>query len=230
MKLEFLNEHIKYHEQYSSAIYRLLDGNPDIENMIYPVLNLIHQLIENEIKFFIAESHVRDKTYKDFGIGNEHNIDSLLNHSELKKYYDEIDMCKRCFDEYKKATLYFHKILGKDTFMNSRYPIKSKERRIPKKKKVDFDLLYSKWTDYSVLSQKMMIIYCAYCSSNSIIKLKMENKIKNEIEENIIINKIVEDTFEDIAKEFLDNEKEELYYFIKLFVKRDKYVDERYVC
>jgi hypothetical protein len=95
MKLEFLDEHIKYHQQYSSAIYRLLDGNPDVENMIYPISNLIHQLIENEIKLFIAESHVSEKTYKDFGIGNEHDIDSLLNHIELKKYYDEIDMCKR---------------------------------------------------------------------------------------------------------------------------------------
>ena len=230
MKLKFLDEHIKNHQHYSSAIYRLLDGNPDVGNMIYPISNLIHQLIENEIKFFIAESHVREKTYKDFGIGNEHDIDSLLNHIELKKYYDEIDMCKRCFDEYKKVVLYFHKILGEDTFMNSRYPIKSKERRIPKKKEVDFNLLYSKWTDYSVLSQKMMIIYCAYCSSNSVIKYKNDNKVENEIMENIIIDKIVENTFADIAKEFLDNEKEELYYFIKMFVKRNSYYDEKYVC
>ena len=76
----------------------------------------------------------------------------------------------------------------------------------------------------------MMIIYCAYCSSNSVIKYKNDNKVENEIMENIIIDKIVENTFEDITKEFLDNEKEELYYFIKMFVKRNNYYDEKYVC
>ena len=34
--------------------------------------------------------------------------------------------------------------------------------------------------------------------------------------------------FKDIDEKILDNEKEELYYFIKLFVKRNKYYDEKY--
>lgn len=81
-----------------------------------------------------------------------------------------------------------------------------------------------------MLSQKMMIIYSAYCSSNTVLKLKMENKIINEIQENKIIDEIVNGAFKGIDEKLLDNEKEELYYFIKLFVKRNKYYDEKYVC
>lgn len=230
MNLNLYDEYDKYHNQYISAVYRLLDANPDVENMIYPLSNLIHQLIENEIKIYIAEPHVSKKTYKDFDIGNKHEIDYLLKHPELKKYYDEIDMCEKCFKEYKKVTLYFYEILGEGTFENSRYPIKSKERRITKKKKVDFALLYTKWTDYCVLSQRMMIIYSAYCSSNTVLKLKMENKIINESQENRVIDEIVSAAFNGTDEKILDNEKEELYYFIKLFVKRNKYYDEKYVC
>lgn len=230
MKLEFYDEYDKYHKQYIAAVYRLLDSNPDIENMIYPLSNLIHQLIENEIKIYIAEPHVSKKTYKDFDIGNKHEIDLLLNHDELKKYYDEIDICEKIFIEYKKIALYFYNILGDNTFENSRYPIKSKEKKNPKKKKVDFECLYKRWTDYCVLSQKLMSIYSAYCSSNTVIKLKNDNVIKNEKEENAIINKIVEESFKGIDDKLLDNEKEELYCFIKLFVKRNKYYDEKYIC
>ena len=85
MNLEFYDEYDKYHNQYISAVYWLLNSNPNIKKMIYPLSNLIHQLIENEIKMYIAESHVSKKTYKDFGIDNTHNIDNLLNHLELKK-------------------------------------------------------------------------------------------------------------------------------------------------
>lgn len=230
MNLEFYDEYDKYHNQYISAVYWLLNSNPNIKKMIYPLSNLIHQLIENEIKMYIAESHVNKKTYKDFGIDNTHNIDKLLNHLELKKYYDGIDICEKIFTKYKNVALYFYNILGDNTFENSRYYIKKNEKKIPKKKMVDFNELYEKWTEYCILSQKMMIIYSAYCSSNSIIKLKSENKVKSEIEENKLINDIVEKSFEDIAQEWIENEKQEMYCFIKLFIKRNNYYDEKYVC
>ncbi len=93
MNLNLYDEYDKYHNQYISAVYRLLDANPAVENMIYPLSNLIHQLIENEIKIYIAEPHVSKKIYKDFDIGNKHEIDYLLKHPELKKYYDEKYVC-----------------------------------------------------------------------------------------------------------------------------------------
>jgi len=230
MILSLYDEYDKYHSQYISAIYRLLNANPDIENMIYPLSNLIHQLIENEIKIYIVEPHVSGKTYKDFKIENTHNFKLLLDNQELKKYYDEIEMCKRCFDEYKKVVLYFHKILGDYTFENSRYPINKDENTVTNKIEVDYDLLYQKWTDYCILSQKISIIYSAYCSSNTVLKLKSEKKIPNVEQENKIIDEIVNNSFEGIDEKLIDNEKEELYYFIKLFVQRNKYYDEKYVC
>jgi hypothetical protein len=76
----------------------------------------------------------------------------------------------------------------------------------------------------------MMIIYSAYCSSNTVLKLKIEQKIINEKQESRIIDQMVNDAFNGIDENILDNDKEELYYFIKLFVKRNKYYDEKYVC
>lgn len=94
---------------------------------------------------------------------------------------------------------------------------------------MDIDELYDNWTKFSIASSKMLVIYMSYCSSNTVLKLKMENKIINEIQENKIIDEIVNGAFKDIDEKILDNEKEELYYFIKLFVKRNKYYDEKYV-
>ncbi len=230
MNLEFYDEYDKYHNQYISAIYWLLDANPNIKKMIYPLSNLIHQLIENEIKMYIAEQHIGTRTYEDFHIENTHKIDNLLNHSEFKKYYDGIDICEEIFSQYRDAALYFYNILGDNTFEKSRYPIKGKEKKIPKKEDVDFNELYNKWTEYCILSQKMMIIYMAYCLSNLIIKLKVEHKVKNELEENKLISDVVEKSLEGITQESMESEKKELYSFIKLFVKRNKYYDEKYVC
>ena len=55
MILGLYNEYDKYCYQYNSAIFRLLDKNPYVSNMIYPLANLIHQRIENELK--IKESY-----------------------------------------------------------------------------------------------------------------------------------------------------------------------------
>ena len=60
-------------------------------NMILPLTNLIHQKIENEIKSYIIEPHINNKTAKDLKIDNTHKLETLLKKEELKKYYEGID-------------------------------------------------------------------------------------------------------------------------------------------
>ena len=133
MFLKLYEEYDKYCCQYNSTIFRLLDNNIDVLNMIYPLSNLIHQRIENELKIFIVEPHVNGNTYKSCKVERTHNLDFLLSHENLKKFYDEIEICEKCFEEYKKSILYFYKVLGENTFEKSRYPIEKERAEITNK-------------------------------------------------------------------------------------------------
>ena len=106
MKLELFDEFYKYDYQYTFAIFRLLDKNPDVIDMILPLTNLIHQKIENEIKLYISEPHINNETFKDFRIDSTHKLKQLLEREELKKYYEGIDICENYYEEYKKSVLY----------------------------------------------------------------------------------------------------------------------------
>ena len=133
MFLKLYEEYDKYCCQYNSTIFRLLDNNIDVLNMIYPLSNLIHQRIENELKIFIVETNVNRNTYKSCKVERTHNLDFLLSHENLKKFYDEIEICEKCFEEYKKSILYFYKVLGENTFEKSRYPIEKERAEITNK-------------------------------------------------------------------------------------------------
>lgn len=229
MMLNLYDEYDKYHFQYSAAIFRLLDNNPNIDNMIYPLANLIHQKIENELKQLIVEPHVSGKTFKDFKVDNTHNLDLLLSNDALKKYYKDIEICEIYFKEYRDSVLYFYEILGEDTFLSSRYPIERKENTTTVKKEVDFDALYANWTKYSLACEKMIYMYMAYCSSNTILHLKKIGKIKDASHEEQLINNIIENSFKGFEHVDLEEDKKILNKLIKEFVKRNKYFDIKYV-
>jgi len=229
MKLDLFDEFSKYDYQYTFAIFRLLDQNPNIMDMILPLTNLIHQKIENEIKMYISEPHINEQTFKELKIDNTHKIRQLLEREELKKYYDDINICEKYYKKYKKNVLYFYEILGEDSFLNSRYPIEINQNTITIKKAVDLDELYKNWTEYCEIAEKLTFMYIAYGSSNYIIYLKKENQIHNEQEEDIYIKKIIEESFMQLEYINLEDEKYEIFKLIKEYVKRDKYFDMSYV-
>ena len=230
MKLELFDEFEKYNYQYSSVIFRLLDKNPDIMDMILSLTNLIHQKIENEIKLYIIEPHINNKTAKDLKIDNTHKLEKLLNKEELKKYYEGIQDGEKIYEQYKKSVLYFYEILGEDSFLHSRYPIQKEKNVITVKKEVDYDELYRKWTEYSEASGKISCMYMAYIMSNTIIYLKQEGKVKNELEESLYIQEMMKEYFGILESLILQEEKREIFNLTKDFIKRNKYFDMRYVC
>lgn len=230
MKLDLFDEFDKYNFQYSFAIFRLLDNNPYVMEMILPLTNLIHQKIENEIKMYISEPHINEETFKELKIDNTHKLIRLLERDELKKYYEGIEICERYYEQYKKSVIYFYEILGVDSFLNSRYPIQTTKNDITIKKEVDYDELYQKWTEYSIASGKLISMYMAYCSSNTILYLKTLGKMNNELEIDNYINGIIEESFENFRGINLEEEKNDIFELIKEFVKRDKYFDMSYVC
>lgn len=230
MKLELFNEFEKYSFQYNFAIFTLLNNNPYVMDMIFPLTNLIHQKIENEIKFYISEPHINEKTFKELKINNTHKLIKLLERDELKKYYEGIETCEKYYREYIDSVIYFYEILGKESFLNSRYPIKTEQNNVTAKKEVDYDELYKKWTEYSEASINLSLMYVAYCSSNTIIYLKKEKKIKNELQENIYIEKIIEEFCGDLKSVDIKEEKNKIFILLKEFIKRNEYFDKRYIC
>lgn len=216
-------EENKYIEQYHTAINNLMDEN-NIELILYPLINLILQIIEIEIKSLIAEVYYDTQTMKEFKIDNTHDLEKLVENSELKKYYEDINDFENIFGEYKKNILYFYNILGENSFLNSRYPIERTKNKITvKNKDIDLNEFKEKWLSYCEIYQLIMKIYIAYSLSNAIHYLKDINKSKEEIE--IFKIKYVNESLEE-AEEI---DKITVYIFLEKFMKRDKYIDYKYV-
>lgn len=227
--MKLFKEFDKYDFQYEQAIYKLLDNNPHINDMILPVVNLIYQKIEIEIKFLIAEPHIRKETFKELGISNTHDLKSLFDREELKKYYEDIDVCEHYYNEYKDNVLYFYEIMGKQSFLNSRYPIETNKNEITLKNNIDISELYQRWTRYCLVYSKIIQIYIAYSSFNIIVYLKKLGIINDEIEEENSINQLIEEYYSDYPIDDYQEERKESYSLIKLFIKRNKYFDDSYI-
>jgi len=71
-KLELMKEFVLYDFQYRQAIYKLMN-NSDPEEYIYPLLALMHQLLENQLKMSLIESTNNRKTLKELKVNNTHN-------------------------------------------------------------------------------------------------------------------------------------------------------------
>lgn len=222
LKKELLLEENKYIEQYHKSIFKLMDKS-DISNYEYPLINLVHQTIENELKYLIAESNYNEQTYKDLNIHNTHCLDDLLLRDELKKYYEGIEDFERIFGEFKEKVHYFGNVLGKNTFLNSRYAIETKINKRTYKKTINYDEFYENWARYSELYRYMMFLYVSYSYSNSIIYFR--NQKMSEEELNLLQLTMVKK----LGTELNKIEQVLIYTWIDKFVKRNKYYDEKYV-
>ena len=181
LNIQLMNEENKYIEQYRKAIFRLMDEN-DIEFVLFPLVNLIHQVIENEIKSLISEAYFDIKTSKELKIDNTHDLKALTEHNTLKKYYYGIEHFEKIFEKYKEDILYFYNILGQDTFLNSRYPIQRTKNEITiKNTKINVREFYRRWGSYSENYRMMIMIYMTYSFSNTITYFKNNGKSEEEI-------------------------------------------------
>lgn len=222
LKKDLLLEENKYIEQYHKSIFKLMD-NSDISNYEYPLINLVHQTIENELKYLIAESYYNEQTYKELNIHNTHNLDELLDRNELKKYYEGVVEFENIFKKFKEKVLYFGNVLGKNTFLNSRYAIEIKVNKKTCKKQINYDEFYDNWSRYSELYRYMMFLYVSYSYSNSIIYFKKQGMSNEEL--NLLQFSMVKE----LENELNETEQVLIYTWIDKFVKRNKYYDEKYV-
>ena len=187
-RINLLLEESKFINQYTIATTELLNSNNNIK-IIYPIVNLIHQTLELELKSLIVDNHIDYKTYCDLGISNEHNLVELIKHDRIKKYYEGIVEIECEFTALNKCIVYFSQLLGDNTFQKSRYAIEKKQNIISKRKPIDFEELKKQWTIYSVLSVKLHLIHMAYYIVNDMPLLLNDRNIY-KVCEKVVIDEI----------------------------------------
>ena len=223
IKKYIMLEENEYIEQYHTAIYELMNGN-DIHAFLYPLINLIHQVIEIEVKSLIAESYYDKLTMKELKIDNTHDLKRLIENNTLRKYYEDIEEFEQIFDIYKRDILYFYSILGNNGFLNSRYPIERNENEITTKNKdININEFYNRWTSYCENYRILLKLYVAYSIFNTVCYLRTKGLRDYEIE------KIKVDAINESTEGLEENEKNLIYLFIDKFIIRNKYIDFNYV-
>ena len=184
-RTNLLLEESKFITQYILATTELLKSNNN-NKIIYPIINLMHQTLELELKSLIVDNHIDSKTYYDLGISNEHNLESLIKHDSIKKYYENIVEIECEFTALNKCIVYFSQLLGDNTFQKSRYAIEKKQNIISKRKAIDFEELKKQWFIYSILSTKLHLIHIAYYIVNDMPSILNNSNYYNICKEAII--------------------------------------------
>lgn len=215
-------EEINYLEQYNKAISKLMDGVNEKE-YIYPLINLIHQLIELDIKSYIAESMYNQKTYQKLRIDNCHDLKRLIENEQLKKYYNNISEFEDFFKKFSETVLYFSQVLGNQTFLNSRYYLKKDINEVTLKKNVDISEFSNKWIQYREMSNTMGLMYIAFINAMIVLYLD-RNNLKEEIDE--FIQKIINSFKEDANME--EDSLKRIIYYMKKYITRNEYYGDYY--
>lgn len=221
-KLDVVKEFYLYDFQYRNAIYNLLNDK-NAEEHIYPTLALIHQMLENQLKMQLIESTNNKKTLKMLRVENTHDLKCLIEKDEFRIYYEEIESIYIIYCEYKKSIIYFYEILGKDTFLNSRYPIERYENISTVKKNINYKELYENWNKYSLLSAEMLLIGIAYSYSNTVFYLLEKGWQREKIKEKM--KSVISETCMGIEEMIV-----KVLNYLDLYIKRNKYIDYGYVC
>lgn len=111
-----------YHLQYAKAITKLIKDEK-FDEFILPLINLIHQMIENYLKHWLLNYDWDTTTASEMKIDKEHNLKNLINNKLWSsKKIENIEYYKINFNQLKQLVSYFSDILGENnTFINSRY-------------------------------------------------------------------------------------------------------------
>ncbi len=185
LRINLILEESKFITQYTIATTELLKSSNNSE-IIYPIINLIHQTLELDLKSLIVDNHIDSKTYTDLGISNEHNLENLIKHDSIKKYYENIIEIECEFTALNKCIMYFSQLLGDNTFQKSRYAIERNQNIISKRKKLDFKELRRQWSIYSILSAKIHLIHIAYYLVNDMPSILNDSNLYDICKKTII--------------------------------------------
>lgn len=120
--LNLLKGTFQYSIQYYNAISLLIKHN-NISEIIFPLVNLIHQYIENEIKCVVLEFYEEDCHYKPKDLIT-HDLDRLLKILLTRKsILNETEVYKNNLNNLRDAINYFYSVFDKQVFIKSRYPV-----------------------------------------------------------------------------------------------------------
>ena len=164
-------------------IETLLEKN--VESTFLPIINLILQFIENDLKSFIIEYDLYPGSAKGLEI-QHHNIRKLVDDELFTKKFTKHADFKKIYDLYKQEALYFYSLLGKQTFLSSRYPVKSdcQENSI-KNKEIDVQSIIYHWKTYfDCLSKINFVLGVNYLYESIVI----EKKFLNLSSKNVVFN------------------------------------------
>ena len=161
-KIDLILEDSKFITQYRLAVLELLKSKNSIK-FIYPIINLIHQTIELELKNLIMNNYNESRSLKELqSVSTKHSLVALIEHSNIKLYYEGIPEIECEFTALNKCVHYFSKLLGDNTYQKCRYAIEKDKNVISKRKIIDFEELKKQWNIYSLLSAKIHLIHMAY--------------------------------------------------------------------
>ena len=161
-KINLILEDSKFITQYRLAVLELLKSKNNIK-FIYPIINLIHQTIELELKNLIMNNYSESRSLKELQlVSTKHPLVILIEHSNIKLYYKDIPEIEYEFTALNKCVHYFSELLGDNTYQKCRYAIDKEKNVISKRKIIDFEELKKQWNIYSLLSAKIHLIHMAY--------------------------------------------------------------------
>lgn len=174
---------------------------PDkLDEYILPLINLIHQYIEICLKDFIL----------DYDMGNFTAVDMKIDTHDLKKLVEDEFFCKKNFknikyfnDNYsllKDSVLYFYELLGRNTFLNSRYPVLKNENSVSITKiNIDKIEFVKKYHQFITSLMAIILVFCAeklimcvafqtYINEANGIKEKYETTVNNFLNKEELCN------------------------------------------
>ena len=187
--INLILEDSKFITQYRLAVLELLKSKNSIK-FIYPIINLIHQTIELELKNLIMNNYNESRSLKELQlVSTKHPLYVLIEHSNIKLYYDGIPEIECEFTALNKCVHYFSELLGDNTYQKCRYAIDKEKNVISKRKKIDFEELKKQWNIYSLLSAKIHLIHMAYSIVND-MQLLLNNSNDYDSCKKVIISEV----------------------------------------
>lgn len=222
--------HCLYQKQYYNAIDTLIKTNKS--DISLPLINLIYQFIENDLKSFIVEYDLHPGSAKSLQISH-HDIKILVEEELFLGFFNKHEKFKKIYREYKNEILYFYSLLGKYTFLNSRYPVKSNKQEISTSiKNVKIDLIIKHWDNYIKCLTKVHFVlsinylYQAIIYEKKVYNSDIETLVFNYVKKNLKIKKI--NSYDNLNFNFIldiiinKEDKEYIGYLIDILKYRDK--------
>lgn len=179
--------HNMYQEQYLNAIEILTESK--IDKHYLPIINLICQYIENDLKQFIIEYDIYPDSASDMEV-QHHNLKKLVEDEFFVKKFLRKQKFMNYYNLYKKEVLYFSNVLGKTTFLNSRYAIKSnKQEKSINISEINIEEIIIHWKKYK---KSLAKVYYVMGINYYVDAINITNSFKQQLDEKSIYDNLKE--------------------------------------